>query len=185
MLHFIDRLAGKWLDWRQDRTIANYPPELADLKLHKVEADSREFRIVAFAPSIVHLADEAAALLNAENAENYLQFDMQPRLDRGKPPIRVTVAWARGESPAAKAARLEDENTELKRRLRERDDPFSLFPKGAVIEIDVVFPGEYRMHWRYEGVHGIAGTPKYFPFWEAVQRTEEWFIERFSEENAK
>ncbi|HMN30824.1 MAG TPA: hypothetical protein PKE45_21905 [Caldilineaceae bacterium] len=46
-------------------------------------------------------------MLNAANAENYLQFDMVPRLDRRLRPIRVTVQWANGMSPAQKVAMLE------------------------------------------------------------------------------
>jgi hypothetical protein len=61
-----------------------------------------------FAPAIVYLADQAADLLQQQNAKNYIQFDLMPRIDRRKPPIRVTVQWADGISPAEKAAKLTD-----------------------------------------------------------------------------
>jgi hypothetical protein len=113
MFRFLDKLAGWWLDWRTDQAMKQLPPELRELKLHRAEANTREWEIVMFAPAIVYLADQAADLLQQQNAKNYIQFDLMPRIDRGKPPIRVTVQWADGESPAVKAARLEDELNQL------------------------------------------------------------------------
>lgn len=114
LLTIIDKLSGLWMDWRMSRAVKNLPPEMRELNLHRVQADTREFEIVMTAPAIVYLADQAAELLQQQNAKNYIQFDMMPRLDRCKPPVRVTVQWAHGESPAAKAARLEDELTTIR-----------------------------------------------------------------------
>ena len=113
LFRLIDKLTGRWMDWRTDQDIKSLPPELRRLEFHKTEANTSGWEIIAFAPAIAFLADQASELLNALHAENYVQFDMMPRLDRGKPPIRVTVQWARGESPAMKAARLESENASL------------------------------------------------------------------------
>lgn len=115
MLALIDILAGLWLNWRMDREV-NRNNRVGEMNLQKVEFDENGFHLIASFPGVVLLADEAAAMLNANNAENYVEFDMMPRLDRGKRPIRVTVAWANGESPAAKAARLERELDELRTR---------------------------------------------------------------------
>ena len=114
MLKLLDRLAGCWLDWRTDQAVKRFPPELLELNLHKVKAGENGWQVVMSAPAVVVLADQAAALLNAEHAENYVQFDMMPRLDRGKPPIRITVQWASGEAPGTKAARLESELADLR-----------------------------------------------------------------------
>lgn len=114
MLEIIDRLAGWWMDWRTDQAVKSLPPEMRELNLRKAHIDTREWEIVMTAPAIVYLADQAVDLLNQQNAKNYVSFDLMPRLDRGKPPIRVTVQWANGESPASKAARLEDELARLK-----------------------------------------------------------------------
>ncbi|HLF28246.1 MAG TPA: hypothetical protein VJG32_18095 [Anaerolineae bacterium] len=54
-------------------------------------------------PAITILADECARFLRAYKAENYVHFDMMPRPDHGMKPIRVTVQWANGMSPAEKA----------------------------------------------------------------------------------
>ena len=109
MLKLLDRLAGCWLDWRTDQAVKRFPPELLELNLHKVKAGENGWQVVMSAPAVVVLADQAAALLNAEHAENYVQFDMMPRLDRGKPPIRITVQWASGDAPGPTAARRESE----------------------------------------------------------------------------
>ena len=104
----IDRLAGLWIDWRIGRAASNNP-EIGEFKLQRAEFDENGFHMIASFPGVVMIADEAAAMLEANNAKNYVQFDMMPRLDRGKRPICVTVQWAWAESPAAKAARLERE----------------------------------------------------------------------------
>lgn len=116
MLHLIDKLACWWIDYRQGQNIKHIPPEYAQFDIQSIEANKKAIEIVAIAPSIVIMADEATALLEAENAKNYFQFDMMPRLDRGLRPIRVTVQWAYGESPAAQNARLRDEVARLRER---------------------------------------------------------------------
>ena len=114
MFALIDRLAGWWLDWRTDREVARNRQQLGEWKLQKAEFDHNGFHLIASFPGVVMLADEAAAMLQANNARNYVEFDMMPRLDRGLRPIRVTVQWVEGESPAEKAARLEEELENLK-----------------------------------------------------------------------
>jgi hypothetical protein len=112
MLQLIDRLAGWWLNWRLDREVATNP-ELEEFKLRRVEIEDGCLNIAATAPFVVGLADEAARLLKGYNAQNYLEFDMLPRIDRGLRPIRITVQWAEGESPAMKAARFKAELEKL------------------------------------------------------------------------
>jgi hypothetical protein len=118
----LDRLACWWLDYRQDqrvRTMKHDHPELAvEPGLKRVEIGSHEWEMVATHPGVYMMADEMAAFLEANNAKNYCEFDMMPRLDRGTHPIRVTVQWAYGESPAKKAARLE---AEVERLQAQRD----------------------------------------------------------------
>lgn len=106
MLELIDRLAGWWLDWRVDRRIAN-DPELQKAGFKRAEVDENGFHLVLSFPGVYLLADEAAAMLEAHNAKNYVQFDMLPRADRQLEPIRVTVQWAKGKSPAQRVLELE------------------------------------------------------------------------------
>lgn len=113
MLHLLDRLAGWWLDWRTSRAVAE-DSELKQFDLRRFDATPEGMTLVAIAPAVVMFADEAATLLEAHNAKNYIEFDLMPRLDRGLRPVRVTVQWANGESPAVKAARLEAELTALR-----------------------------------------------------------------------
>jgi hypothetical protein len=106
MLTLIDRLAGWWLDWRISRAVAKNP-KLQQAGFKRAEVDKNGFHLVASFPGVYLLADEAAAMLEANNAKNYVQFDMMPRIDRQLPPIRVTVQWAEGKSPAQRVLELE------------------------------------------------------------------------------
>lgn len=65
------------------------------------------------------IAQDMASLLNKNNAKNYIELDVMPRLDRNLRPIRLTVQWSDGLSPAAKAAQLE----------AWREDAINLYPE--------------------------------------------------------
>lgn len=106
MLDLIDKLVGWWLDWRTDRAVAA-SPELQRAGFKRAEVDGDGFHLIASFPGVWILADQAAALLDANNAENYVQFDMLPRADRHLKPIRITVQWAKGKSPAQRVLELE------------------------------------------------------------------------------
>jgi hypothetical protein len=58
-------------------------------------------------------------------------------------------------------------------------DLIAQFPQGVHLEITVVFPGEYRIGYRYQNVHYLPGTPSYYPLEEALQRCLDAFNERF------
>lgn len=120
ILNIIDKMAGLWIDWRIGQAAAKNP-DIGEFKLKRAEFDENGFHMIASFPGVVMIADEAAAMLEANNAKNYVEFDMMPRLDRGKRPIRITVQWAWKESPAAKAARLERELTLLTEALAAGD----------------------------------------------------------------
>lgn len=109
LFDFIDSMAGKWLDWRNEKSIADDE----HFELIAAHIDKRATEITLAHPSIAIMAQEAAMMLNESNAENYVQFDMMPRADRKLPWIRVTVQYAQGLSPAAKNAKLEAENKRL------------------------------------------------------------------------
>lgn len=118
----IDRLASAWLNWRTARHLR--AAQAAGEEWARVDfqqfrgVDAGEMSLMAHAPAIAVLADQAASFLDANNAKNYVQFDMMPRIDHGQRAIRVTVAWANGEMPAEKAARLDKELAEAKERLQ-------------------------------------------------------------------
>jgi hypothetical protein len=116
MLHLIYRLAGRWLDWRTDRKVRKNP-DLQDFAVRKFDATGKSFELVASTQAVAIFADEAATFLDENNAENYVEFDMLPRMDRGLRPIRVTVQWANKMSPADKAAKLAAEVEEYRSRL--------------------------------------------------------------------
>lgn len=108
MLEILDRLAGWWLDWRTDREAKNNPL-VQELGIKKIEATPGGWEGTFVTPAVAIIADEMAGMLDNANAKNYVVFDFMPRLDRGKHPVRVTVQWAQGQSPAQKATMLEEE----------------------------------------------------------------------------
>jgi len=107
MLELIDRLACWWIDWRMDRAASNNPA-YQELGIKRMEATPGGWEATFVTPAAVLIADEMAAMLDKANAENFVQFDFVPRMDRGKRPVRVTVQWAHGMSPAQKCAMLEE-----------------------------------------------------------------------------
>lgn len=102
----LDGLAGKWLNWRLDQE-SKHNPVFKEFKLKKLEMHGSTFNMVLEHPVVAIMADECAQFLTENQAQNYVTFDMMPRIDRGLKPIRVTVQWASGVSPAEKASRLE------------------------------------------------------------------------------
>lgn len=154
LLSTIDRLAGRWLDWRMDRA-ARTKPEFGEFGLKRLDATMDGWEIVATYPAVAIIADEMAGFLNAYKADNYVQFDMMPRLDRGLRPVRVTVSWARGEMPSKKAARLEGELKAAHDALNfDRHYPEDVFTPLSEDELDslvdvihsVVRNGSDRLH---------------------------------------
>ena len=117
----LDRLAGWWMDWRTDRVIRDMPEMDFEIKRFKAIKQEQEWsaEMVVDMQAIATFADTVGRVLDAYNAENYLQFEMLPRLDRGIRPILVTLQWARGESPSAKATRLEQELAELREQQKQ------------------------------------------------------------------
>jgi hypothetical protein len=115
-LGIIDRLAGWWLTFRIDQAV-KHDPALEEFRLHSINVLEKGWEATMISPAIACLADEAATMLNRQRAENYVQFDMMPRVDRGLRPIRVTVQWAGRKSPAEKNAELTQENKALKGQL--------------------------------------------------------------------
>jgi hypothetical protein len=110
IFQFIDKIAVKWVDWRQDQRVEKMlqeHPEWKDLGLHRIEVGSNNYEMVLQHPAAYLIAEELAKFLQANNAKNYVTFDFMPRLDRMTQPVRATVQWAHGENPGTKAARLE------------------------------------------------------------------------------
>jgi hypothetical protein len=110
MLRWIDRLAGWWMDRRMARQAA----DAEGVTLTRAELLPDQWRIDLLAPNLIPLISEAAAMLDAQQAKNYIEFDMLPRADHtdGRA-IRVTIQWITGESPAQQNARLREELARL------------------------------------------------------------------------
>ncbi len=116
-LRILDKLACKWIDFRQAQNMKRMEkedPELAqEVGLKKVSAENGNLEMVLSHPSVFMLADDFAGLLNEFGGENYLEFRMMPRIDRGVRPIEVVVKWAGKLSPAQKASKLFSELQEV------------------------------------------------------------------------
>ena len=108
LLSAVDRLAGWWLDWRMTRALAA-DPELSKMGFHKAAATQTGCEIEAISPAVPILADQCARLMTQAGAQNYVEFELLPRLDRGLRPVVITVRWSNGELPSVKAARFEAE----------------------------------------------------------------------------
>ncbi len=99
MLHLIDKLAGRWLDWRTAQSIkANV--DLAQFRVERLDVDDDSLNLAISHPAVAEMADIMSTFLLDHNAENYVEFDMIPRIDRGSRPVRVTVQWADGMPPS-------------------------------------------------------------------------------------
>jgi hypothetical protein len=123
ILKLIDRFAGHWIDYRTRRNaqkIGLYD-KLNDMSVDGFKAQNGNIEMVLKHPDICLVASGFAAILSESNAENYVQFDMMPRADHAIKPIRVTIQWADGLSPAVKAARLEKELDELKQNINNKE----------------------------------------------------------------
>ena len=122
MFQLIDKLAGEWLDKRRDAYIKKNYPEMVngpiDIESLEIVGDKMEF--VANMNTIGRIAEKAAQLLLAHGAKNYIEIDLVPRMDRQIPPVRLTVRWAKGLSPARKAMLLQERVKELEAELATR-----------------------------------------------------------------
>ena len=116
---FITWLALKWIGRVQSKRLANLPPDFTSFQRLDFKPGSFEAEVKFQTPDVINeFALQAARMLTDNDAENYVQIDLWPKcqlLD----PIRLTVQWAMGESPAVMNARLRKELAELKAKLAE------------------------------------------------------------------
>jgi hypothetical protein len=103
MLQLIDRIAWAYLNWRIDQATKRIDVKL-NFKKATLTQDGWFGEWVS--PMVAFIADQCSDMLNKAGAPNYVQFDMIAHAQR---PVRVTVQWADGESPAEQNARLRKE----------------------------------------------------------------------------
>lgn len=132
LLTFIDRMCGAWLDWRMTQLIA-HDLELSKFEFKKAEFTPDGFTTTGISPMAAIIANEAAQMLNRVGAENFITFDMMPRLDRGLRPVRMTVQWADRLSPAAKAEKLTQELQTAQARIAELETPTTTEERAVAI----------------------------------------------------
>jgi len=117
-VNIIDKLAFWWLDWRHDRALKKLPGNIEWKTLH---FDENGMSAEGISESVALIGAECSRMLEVNNAPNYFQFDIMPA--HGVRPVRVTVQWASGESPAEQNARLRGDVEKLRaeiERLTER-----------------------------------------------------------------
>lgn len=73
------------------------------------DAQTGNTEIWATMPNVAMLAAECTELLKANDAKNYVQFDMIPRVELGVQGYRVTVQRLYGKSPAQRVIEMEKE----------------------------------------------------------------------------
>lgn len=102
---YVKRHQRAVMDWRK----VNDPEwrAITDLHFHSAEMRGGALYVNAESKAVAYIANLCAAMLRANDAANYVQMDMfSPEHER---PIRFTVQWAWGESPAEQNARLRKE----------------------------------------------------------------------------
>lgn len=92
--------------WSNDRFFKENP-EL--FELNQLHMEPGELSIKAFSPMVAVIAEEAAKMLEANNAKNYLEMEFIPRVARNLRSIRMTVRWSNGRMPGQEVARLKEE----------------------------------------------------------------------------
>lgn len=120
IVNLLDKLATWWIDRRTGMLLKARPDFDENLEFRKMQFDQDGFcldmRTNAWvSESMARFAFDAAEVLKKNGAENYLQFDVLPRLDRHLRPVRLTVQWANGKSPAQRVKELEEELERLKK----------------------------------------------------------------------
>jgi hypothetical protein len=107
MLILLDNIAKFWLRCRTKWAIDHNPEfEQYKLDLEKVEITAQGIDIILNSPAIAIIAEQAAGLLERNNSKNYFQFDCFPHAGGNVKPVRITVQWVEGMSPAQKNAQL-------------------------------------------------------------------------------
>lgn len=114
MFSFIDRMCNTWLNWRADREAKKHPSMVQTKSLaFDAEAGGWWHSEGTFTgEGVALLARECAKMLELNNSENYVEFDMIA--PESQKLVRVLVKWAHGESPAQQNVRLRKEIAELK-----------------------------------------------------------------------
>lgn len=103
-MNIIDKLAHWWIARRLKAAAAAASRPGMEFTQIEITPDGMAAR--AISPAVATLAAEATAMLERGKVQNYIQFDMCARA--GTPPVRVTVAWAHGVSPAFKAHEMQE-----------------------------------------------------------------------------
>lgn len=111
LLKILDGWVSKYTDWRMNMLFKPSADAADQIMLRKAVFDANGFSFdletkTYISEGIAILAQEAARMLDMSKADNYVQFDMLPKLSRELRRVRVTVQWANGKSPAQKAADL-------------------------------------------------------------------------------
>jgi hypothetical protein len=140
-VQLVEGLIARWWKWREDRIAKNttVPDGFMDVK--RVKLDKGELEIMGEGDMVWMLAEQSAKMLNMANAKNYIQVDLRPRLDRGARDIRVTVAWADGESPAAQNDRLKEELAAARAEITRLKTDLSGERAAMDMTMDLMWPG--------------------------------------------
>jgi hypothetical protein len=110
LLDLVDRLAMAWINRRMDQEVAELKkePGYESIQLRKAEFDENGWSMDMVHRDVAILAASAAEMLTKQNAKNYVQMVMYPKVDMQ--PVEVTVRWYWGGlTPAQLNSQLQDE----------------------------------------------------------------------------
>ncbi len=129
LLTIIDTLAGKWLNYRTVRSMKSAVVDEPEL-LHLEASLEKGIDIAVAHPTFAILADELVNLLQENNAPNFLEMIVQPRIDRGQRTVVVTVRYQDGETPAQQCHRLKEELASVNERVERAISVLRIYETG-------------------------------------------------------
>jgi len=105
MFRLLDKIAGKWIDWRLHRSVGAHAifeePRVEEAHFTTGEDGMTHLEVIASFAPVVDLLARCLTLLTHYKAENFVTMTLQPRLDICNQPIEVTVRYAStGRTPA-------------------------------------------------------------------------------------
>jgi len=113
LLSKVDGLAGRWLNWRTWQEIKAEAKDEAEL-LSLEASREKGIELSVTHPNVANLFLELVSYLQSQDAPNFVQVEVKPRINVGKRNVVITVAYSDGEMPGAQCVRLRKELSEIK-----------------------------------------------------------------------
>jgi len=94
MFRLLDKVAGKWLDWRVRSNAAYLDMRVEEAHLTTAPDGTSLTEVTASFRPVADMLSRCSQLLNHYDAKNFLVFRMLPRPDHATRPVEITLRWA-------------------------------------------------------------------------------------------